>query len=206
MGGHGSGDYYRWSKRTTKEELRRIDLRYMRKAGLLTPNRKGTLSWSSNGEPTGEIGYTMLTDSMTLNYSIKNADDEWEPIEQLVPFSRTSCNYGGERVWLHCPLCQTRVAILYMVSGLFRCRHCHNIPYSSQQEGKLDQLCRKARKIRKRFYGDDSDNMFFALSEPLFHRPKGLHRKTFERLKSIESRAQGNIQRIMISRWGQGWY
>ena len=30
MGGPGSGDYYRWIKRTTKEELKRIDIRYMK--------------------------------------------------------------------------------------------------------------------------------------------------------------------------------
>ncbi len=152
MGGSGSGSYYRWSKRTTKEELRRIDIRYMRKAGLLKPNHTGTLSWNSNGKPSGEIGYTMGKDAMILSYRFENSNEEWEPVEQTVPISRTSCNYGGERTWLHCPICQTRVAILYMVSGLFRCRHCHNIPYSSQQEGKLDRLCRKARKIRNRLY------------------------------------------------------
>ena len=206
MGGLGSGDYYRWSKRTTKEELRRIDIRYMRKAGLLLPNHQGTLSWNCNGEPSGEIGYTMRKDKMVVNYALEKSGSESESVEQTIPISRTSCNFGGGRAWLHCPLCQTRVAILYMVYGLFRCRHCHNVPYSSQQEGYLDRMCRKATKIRKRLYGDDDEYGFFALSEPLFLRPKGMHRKTFGRLKQVENRAQNEIEGIMVSRWGHGWY
>ncbi len=206
MGGPGSGSYYRWSKRTTKEELKRIDIRYMKKAGLLIADHKGTLSWNCNGEPSGKIGYTMHRDEMILKYSFQEPNKGWVPVEQTIPISRTSCNYGGERAWLHCPLCQSRVAILYMVYGVFQCRHCHNVPYSSQQEGYLDRMCRKARKIRKRLYGDDYDNLFFALSEPLFLKPKGIHSKTFERLKQAENRAQSEIERIMVSRWGHGWY
>ncbi len=207
MGGHGSGDYYRWSKRTTKEELKRIDVRYMRKAGLLMPNHTGTLSWTSNGNPSGKIGYTMRKNVMILSYTFQHQNEDWKPVEQTVPISRTSCNYGGERPWFHCPICQTRVAILYLVSDLFRCRHCHNIPYSSQQEGHLDRLCRKARKIRKRLYENEIDRYgFFALSDPLFYKPKGLHWITFERLKRVENGVQNEIEKVMVSKWGRGWY
>ena len=78
MGGPGSGDYYRWSKRTTKEELRRIDIRCMKKAGLLVSNHKGTLSWNSNGKPSCEIGYTMSKDAMILSYKFQDTNEEWE--------------------------------------------------------------------------------------------------------------------------------
>lgn len=173
---------------------------------MLFPNHRGTLSWNCNGDPRGEIGYTMHKDKMVVNYALQKPGSESESVEQTIPISRTSCNYGGERAWLHCPLCQTRVAILYMAHGLFRCRYCHNAPYSSQQEGYLDRLCRKATKIRKRLYGNDDKCGFFALSEPLFMRPKGMHRKTFERLKQVENRAQNETEEIMVSRWGHGWY
>lgn len=206
MGGSGSGDYYRWSKRTTKEELRRIDIRYMRKAGLLKPNHTGTLSWNSNGKPSGIIGYTMRKDAMILNYKYQQQNEEWELVEQTVPISRTQCNYGGERNWIHCPICQTRVAILYLVSGLFRCRHCHNVPYSSQQEGYLDRMARKAKKIRRKldigveWWGAD------CLSDPIFEKPKGMRWRTFERLKQAENHAQNEIERVFVSRYGRGWY
>lgn len=92
MGGPGSGDYYRWSKRTTREELRRIDIRYVRKAGLLVSNHKGTLSWNNNGKPSGKIGYTMRKDEMILNYKLQQQNEERETVEQTVPISRTSCD------------------------------------------------------------------------------------------------------------------
>lgn len=44
MGGIGSGNWYRWDKRTTIEETKRIDIRYMRQQGLLKPGWSGSLS------------------------------------------------------------------------------------------------------------------------------------------------------------------
>ena len=90
MGGPGSDSYYRWSKQTTKEELKRIDIRYMKKAGLLKPDRKGTLSWTSNGKPSGEIRYTILKDKMILNYRFQEQDEVWKPVEQTILIRRTT--------------------------------------------------------------------------------------------------------------------
>jgi len=206
MGGPGSGDYYRWSKHITKEELRRLDVRIFNKYRWLSTGHSGIYSWTCNDKPSGEIRYAIFERKMILNYQYQEGGEEYKPIKQTVPLSCTRCNYGGERTWFHCPLCNTRVAILYLVSGLFRCRHCHNIPYSSQQEGKLDQLARKARKLRNKLYQKDDIFKPDGLATPIYLKPKNLHWKTYERIKSEELALQKTMGRIMVSRWGQGWY
>lgn len=98
MGGFGSGHYYRSSTRTTCEEVKRIDIRYLRQHGLLQPNRGGSLSWTCGGEPTGNIRYIILEDDMILNFKVRGYwDEEWETIEQRVWFDSTPCHYGGLR-------------------------------------------------------------------------------------------------------------
>jgi len=37
MGGLGSGDWYRFNKKTTTGECQRVDVRYLHREGLLTP-------------------------------------------------------------------------------------------------------------------------------------------------------------------------
>jgi hypothetical protein len=41
MGGKGSGSYYRWNKKTTCEEIRRIDVRHLRKMGWWKKSNTG---------------------------------------------------------------------------------------------------------------------------------------------------------------------
>ena len=175
MGGIGSGRSYRWKTRATTEEFNKIDIRYMRKAGLLGPNYTGTLSWSCRGEPSGSINYLCYQGRLELSYSYREGTDEWQQITQLIPLDRTPCNYGGERLWFLCPNCKKRVAILYSASKLFLCRHCYQIPYSSQNGGFLDKLINQQCKLGKRIFE------YYEYGEG-YGKKKGLHWKTFNRL------------------------
>ncbi|MCP4128150.1 MAG: hypothetical protein GY753_13945 [Gammaproteobacteria bacterium] len=126
-----------------------------------------------------------------LNYRAK-IEGEWQPIEEPVWFDRTPCNYGGERLWLLCPHCGKRVAVLYGYGSRFICRHCADYPYSSKNEDFIDRMHRKARKIRKRL--DATDNLF----EPVWKKPRGMHWKTFGRLVK-EERAANNAAAMKIA-------
>ena len=64
-----------------------------------------------------------------------------------------------------------------MEGNYFWCRHCHGLAYSSQRESRPDRLMRKARKIRERLKASDN------LTMPIWRRPKGMHQKTFDRLR-----------------------
>lgn len=66
MGSLGSGNWHRWGKKTTTEEVHRVDIRYMYKQGLLRPGYTGCLSWSRGGEPIGSIRYRVEPERLVL--------------------------------------------------------------------------------------------------------------------------------------------
>jgi hypothetical protein len=177
MGGFGSGRGSRWAK-TTTESQHRIDIRWLKKQGYLQPGpMMRIISWSIGDEQTGCISFQIENNCMILSYRFRPQGGEWEDVKETITFARTPCNYGGERIWFWCPHCWKRVAVLYGAGKYFLCRHCHNLAYSSQQEGNSDRLMRKARKIRRRLGA--SENLF----ESIWFKPKNMHQKTFDRLR-----------------------
>ncbi|MFH2061066.1 MAG: hypothetical protein ABIJ59_19540 [Pseudomonadota bacterium] len=193
MGGYGSG---RWGGKTTTESQHRIDIRWLKKEGCLRPGTLGSLWLSCGDEQTDSIRYRMESNHMILLYRHRPQGGEWEPVEQEVSFGRTPCNYGGYRTWFLCPRCRKRVAVLYGAGKHFFCRHCYGLAYGSQQEGRLDRLMRKARKIRARL-GASND-----LLEPILFKPKNMHQKTFDRLRREADHANNLSWLIMGQRFG----
>jgi hypothetical protein len=173
---YGSGDWYRWDSKATVESQKKIDIRLIKKRGHLHPSTSGTLSWGIRGENHNVIGFRVETDRLVLNYFNQQNDGGWEKIKDEIFFTWTPCNYGGNRVWFLCPGCNRRVAIIYG-GKYYRCRHCHNLTYSSQRESKPDRLLRKAQNIRERL--GVSGN----ITVPILFKPKNMHQKTFDRLR-----------------------
>jgi len=196
MGGPGSGTWYRWNKKTYAEEVKRIDIRYLRKQNLLKPNYSGSLTWTCGGEPSGDIRYNMYSDRMELNYRFRRSGEDWQPVKQTIWFDRTPCNYGGYRKWFLCPHCRSRVAVLYGADVEFSCRHCYGLAYSSQSEDYLDRMQRKADKISLKLDPDGLEGDFYC-------KPKGMHQRTFNRLISANNRLQEVIERGFLSKFGR---
>ncbi|SRR6266581_1688587 len=161
MGGAGSGTWYRWNKRTTLEQVRWVDVRSLHHQGA----QEGRQA--------------------VLEYGYRQHSGAWGQVQQTVALDWAPCHYGGSRPWFLCPGCGRRVALLYSHGKWFRCRHCCQLPYSSQCETALDRAYRKARKIRTRL--GVSGN----LNTPIhtWHKPKGMHWRTFERLCGQEREA-----------------
>lgn len=199
MGGSGSGQYYRGSSRTTCEEVKRIEIRYLKERGWLNRNSSGSLSWNCGGEPMGNIRFSIQADTMTLNFKCRQyGDDEWESVEQEIKLDRTPCNYGGERKWFLCPHCHTRVAVLYGADVQFSCRHCYRLPYASQGEDYLDRMQRKVDKISQRLDTGESGGIE---SNGLI-KPKHMHWQTFYRLKMAEIRAKEKTNSALMAKFG----
>jgi hypothetical protein len=179
VGGVGSGNWYRFDKKTTTDECQSIDVRYLHRNGLLKPGHYFSLRWSRAGRQTGSIGGVAYRDQVTLLYRHRRGPaGEWEDIKETVPLTWTACNFGGERPWCICPGagCGRRVAVLYGPGRYFLCRHCCDLSYGSQREDKMHRSLRKAQKIRERLGG--STNMM----EPFPEKSKGMHHKTYIRL------------------------
>ncbi len=180
MGGTGSGNWYRFNKKTTTDECQSIDVRYLHRNGLLQPGRSFSLRWSQAGRQTGSIGGVTHDDSrVTFFYRHRTGmGGEWEDAKQTVPLEWTACNFGGERLWFICPRvgCGRRVAVLYGPGRYFQCRYCYDLRYESQREDKTHRALRRAQKIRERLGG--SANM----TEPFAEKPKGMHHDTYIRM------------------------
>ncbi|MBC8316685.1 MAG: hypothetical protein H8E41_02195 [Desulfobulbaceae bacterium] len=188
MGGYGSGQKCD-SKKTTGSQYM-IDIRWMKKQGLLVPGTSGSMSWECRGKETGDIGYRVENNRLILQYQNKHRGGEWESIEDEISFTWTPCNYGGKRQWFLCPKCNRRIAVIYG-GKFYRCRHCYDLVYDSQQENTADRLMRKARKIRRRLGGSNN------LMEPILFKPKNMHQKTFDRLRK-EADSATNLSCLII--------
>lgn len=197
MGGTGSGNWYRSSKKTTTDETHSVDVRYLHRNALLSPGGWFSLRWSRAGRETGSIRGAVegaerpasaRGERVILLYRHRPAPmagggvagGEWEDVREPVSLTWTACNFGGERPWFVCPGsfagCGRRVAVLYAPGRYFLCRHCHDLSYQSRRDNAMYRALHKAQSIQERLGG--SANM----TEPFPERPKGMHHETYRRL------------------------
>jgi hypothetical protein len=175
MGGWGSGR--KGGKDTTQGYLR-LDVRKLQRGNLLDSPNSFNWVWTCNDEPIGNINIKSDHDFITLDYKYRQGGyGEWLRMSYVVELERTPCHFGGGRVWFRCPSvnCARRVAVLYGAK-YFVCRRCYRLAYPCQRESVSDRATRRAFALRSRVC--DWGGLF----EPLFRR-KGLHRRTFERIK-----------------------
>lgn len=178
MGGIGSGRRYQGGKDTTSD-MRALDVRRLQRDGLLAPGRAFGWRWTRNGEEVASIQIRTEADRVILNYRSRSNGGEWQPMEYPVYLEWTGMHFGGRRVWFRCPArgCGRRVAILFGGS-IFACRHCHKLAYECQRETDDDRAARRADTIRQRLGWEPG------ILNGGGGKPKGMHWRTFERLKA----------------------
>lgn len=177
MGGWGSGRGQ--AGKDTTYDMLALDVRLLQRDGLLSLGRTVDRCWSLNGEKVGSIQIRAKADHVTLNYRTRVSGAEWQTMEYPVFLEWTDCAYGGRRPWFLCPGqgCGRRVAILFGGS-VFACRHCHKLAYSSQRERSRDPAMLRADRIREKL--DWKPGIFNGDGV----KPKGMHWKTYNRLKA----------------------
>jgi len=196
MGGIGSGRCPSFP--TTLDDLRAVDLRYLRRHGMLEPGRCGTLRWSRAGRETGSIGLRCSGDAVFLSYRVTSWwGTEAEDVKERVPLVRTAQPLGGERLWFACLGCGRRCAVLY--GGCrFRCRLCVGVPYGSQREPAHDRLLRRLQAIRARLGGDE----YASLAMPFPEKPKRMRRASYRRLRARAGRLERAMTAAAAERFG----
>ena len=200
MGGSGSG---RWQRgKDTTSDMRALDVRRLQRDGFLTPGRWFSWKWSRNGEEVGSIQISTKADRVMLSYRSRSNGGDWQPIEYPVQLEWTACHLGGQRAWFRCPArgCGRRVAILFG-GTVFACRHCHRLAYASQRERAGDRAIRRADRIRDKLDWEPG------ILNGDGGKPKGMHWRTYERLKAqhdayVEASLAGMAQRLGLIRRG----
>jgi len=163
---YGAG---RPSYRAKAEQLQRVEIGRWHRGGYLRAGYSFTWSWHRGDEPSGSIGVLVHgADSLTLQYML-GSEGQRRDGSQTILLTHTACNYGNDRPWFACPVCQRRAGVLYLRAGRFACRQCQRVSYSSQSCDLLDRMWRKQSKIEGR------------LGEH-WQRPKGMRLKTYDRL------------------------
>jgi hypothetical protein len=178
MGASGSGR--RGGGRCT-DDMYRLDIRAIKRSGLLDDGRLFTWAWRCNGERVASVGLWIDADAARLTCTWGRAASAGvapQPESQWVGLTSTACALGGQRSWWVCPThgCGRRVAILYGMHRVFACRRCQRLAYRSQRETVTNLAIRRAEKLRRRlgwepgFLNDQGG------------KPKGMHWRTYWRL------------------------
>ncbi len=200
MGGWGSGR--RWQDgRDTTSDLRSLDVRRLQRDGLLSPGQAFVWSWHRNDKRMASISIRTEANRVTLDYRHQSRGGPWQSMNYPVWLSWTDCTYGGQRAWFLCPAnsCGRRVALLYIgSSGIFACRHCYRLAYDSQRETADDRALRRANTIRRRLGWEPG------ILNGNGWKPKGMHWRTFERLKAehdafARASLDGMAQRLSLT-------
>ena len=146
----------------------RLDVRQMAREGVLVPGATSAWGWWADKEHTQQVASGTIR-AYVSDFVFEYADDEGNNYSQGIILLRTPCNYGGSRVWMQCPRCGKRVAILYWGNGAryLRCRTCYDLAYHSQRTGPYWRMWDKYRELLEKMEGG---------------KPKGMHRKTWGQL------------------------
>ena len=192
MGGSGSGRSSSYGFGVGKtHEYHAIDLAWLRRQKMLKPGRSSTLTWSRGGSETGSICVTCHDGGVRLIYRQRRNGGEWTEVNEFMPIVETPAQFGGRRQWFRCPSCHDRCRILYG-GAHFRCRKCHRLRYESQYDDASGRACSQAHAIRKRL------GQVGSLDEPFPEKPKGMHLRTYWRLKDKD---EALLQRWAVTTW-----
>ena len=158
------------------EDYRSIDVRRWRREGLLRPGRRFGWSWFQGEKRESSIGVEVMAEAVRLSYVWDRGTPREREIRYKVGIARTPCHFGGTRPWFVCPGrgCRRRVTTLYLLGAYFLCRHCQGLGY---EEARPHRLLRRAQRVRQRLGGPTG------LSYPFPPRPKGMWRRTYDRLR-----------------------
>ena len=131
---------------------------------------RASLEWA-----TGESINLSILAGQRVQFHYKVDGQTVEPYTaQLVT---TAQHLGGVRWWWLCPFCRRRVAHLYMVGQVWRCRHCGRLTYATIQERRdlLGTIDVRLGQLQRRLKGSGN---FLTLPA----KPKWMRWHTYERL------------------------
>ena len=152
MGGWGSGRWKDHTKAQTVEESLVLDIGDLVRKKILPlgsfVGRPLEWTYTATGEKRASVWMTVDTLDPASSSVLLKYETNGNPREYRVRLDSSRTPIGGTRWWWRCPRvgCGRRVAKLYLPpsSGLFLCRTCHALTYTSAQEhdARVDRILR----------------------------------------------------------------
>jgi hypothetical protein len=171
---------------TTKvDELRAIDIAWLRRKGAGDVGYSGKLTWSNRGEIRASIGYDVTSSGIRLRYRHTAYGGTPQDIDEIIPIITTPMHFGGCRHWFRCLSCGRRCRVVYG-GARFRCRICRRAKYESQYEDAPLRACSRRWRIRKLIEERGGQNWPFGLDDGFPPKPRGMHWNTYHRLEALD--------------------
>lgn len=159
----------RQAEHYTVTERLKLDVLVLHKAGNLSQDGEGVISWGCGST----MSFKLAGERITLDYFTTRQGEKTKH-QCSIYLSRVACCFGGSRPWFICPRCHKRVGAVYFNTAP-ACRKCSHLRYDSQREQPADRARRRARKTRHKLDWP----MNFTLRGD---KPKGMHWATYRRM------------------------
>lgn len=195
---------YYWSKKTESDDLKKIEIWWLKKYHYLDGWKSGSIEWTSSwadSKSTISIVATTSEEVPHLQIIYTQTDTEngsKKDFNYKIPLTTTPCYFGGKRYWFICPwysngqYCGKRVGVLYKGGNYFACRNCYDLTYNSRnlsgilkvvgQVMSASELDKLEAEVKRKYYAGKMTRKY-----KLF-RKKG---SKFTRQMTIVSRGLG---------------
>lgn len=192
MGGLGSGGHNSKGKRIVEGHYW-LDASDLKRRGLLRRGAYSQLFWKGRGgEPGPSIRIKGGKDTVELQYGWRRGNEPWQLHEERVALRHHERNFGGCETYFLCPKCARTVKRLYSGGVRYLCRTCHCLVHASTQERPGNRATRKNQKLRRRLGAE------IGLGDWIGPKPKGMHRKTFEKISARIHAAESEVYDDML--------
>lgn len=165
------------SKALTSQRMK-LDIRTMQ-ADVYAPwsHRHG---WKNGA--TAVLRFRHREKKATIELSVPGKEMHMTNVE----LDKTAQHFGGNRVWWKCPCCNERVGLLYWQACRWQCRKCAELVHPSTRETESSSAYSRVNRVRRKL------RWFGGLLSPAAGRPRGMHRKTYNRLLKELAEAEVN--------------
>jgi hypothetical protein len=192
MGGLGSGGHNSKGRRIVEGQYW-LDATNLKRRGILQSGTSHQLFWKGSGDRTSpSIRIRGGEDAVELEYSWRRGDEPWQVHKEHVSLRHRERHFGGRETYFLCPKCARTVKRLYPGGVRYLCRTCHGLVHASTQERTGNRATRKNQKLRRRIGAE------IGLGDWIGPKPKGMHRKTFERISARIHAAEAEIHDDML--------
>lgn len=192
MGGMGSGGHNSKGRRTVEGQYR-LDASDLKRRGLTRNGSVSHLYWKGSDTASGpSLKVVGGEDAITLSYAWRRDEQPWQDHEERVALRHHKRNFGSTETYFLCPKCARTVKRLYGGGVRYLCRHCHNLVHGSTQERPGNRATRKNQKLRRRI------GVEIGLGDWIGPKPKGMHRKTFEKISARIHSAESEVYDDML--------